>query len=79
MNLLAFLGIPDCAVHDCPNPGLVKIEIEGENGRVWAHLCISCLGKIGPCFGGLSTAAHEEIPLLGELDSELEPEPGEAP
>lgn len=73
MNLFAFLGIPGCAVHGCQNPGLLRIELEGERGKVWAHLCIGCLGEVGPCLGELSHVAHEEVPLL------LEPEPEKLP
>jgi len=64
MNLLAFLGIPDCAVHGCPNPGIVRLEIEGEAGKAFADLCIACLPKFGPVLHGVRQAAHEELPLL---------------
>jgi len=64
MNLLAFLGIPDCGVYGCQNPGIVRVEIEGENGKAFADLCIACLPKFGPVLHGVSQAAHEELPLL---------------
>lgn len=73
MNLLAFLGIPDCAVYGCPHPGIVKLELEGENGKVWTHLCVGCLGEIGPCLGKLAQAAHEEVTLLLEPKAEKLP------
>lgn len=70
MNLFAFLGIPGCAVHDCGMPGIVKVEIEGENGRFWANLCIGCMASVGPCLETLSKAAHEAAPLIGCSDRE---------
>lgn len=77
MNLLAFIGIPDCAVYGCGSPGIVKIEIEGENGAVWANLCVGCMGEIRSCLGRLSKAAHEDVPLLDKdvEGQQLEPLP----
>jgi hypothetical protein len=71
MNLLAFIGIPDCAVQDCRNPGIVKVEVESDSGKVWAHLCIGCLKEVGPCLESLSKTAHEDPPLLdGPVESQ---------
>lgn len=64
MNVFGILGIPDCAVQGCPNPGIVKVEVEGRNGKIWAYLCVLCMSEIGECLGHLSTAAHEKLPML---------------
>lgn len=72
MNPFGFLGVPDCSVKGCGNPGIVKVMIEGSEGKVWAHLCVLCMGETVECLGELSKIAHEKMPLLPE------PEPAPA-
>ncbi len=65
MNLLTFCGIPDCAVKGCGNPGIVKLEVEGSHGPIWAYLCIFCAATEAPdCLVNLSQIANEELPKI---------------
>lgn len=68
MNFFSFMGWPDCAKQGCPNPGLVKVELEGPAGPLWAHLCVLCMAEIRSCMATLSEVQNEAENRIGQKD-----------
>lgn len=75
MSLFSFMGWPDCAKTGCGNPGLVKVELDGPAGPLWAHLCIACMAEMKNCLATLE-GAQKEAELAEE---QLEHPPGDPP
>jgi hypothetical protein len=75
MSFLSFLGWPDCAATGCGNPALVRVELDGPAGPIWADLCFSCMGEFKRILGTLEDVQKESEDALPPT-SENEPPAG---
>jgi hypothetical protein len=75
MSLFSMFGWPDCAKTGCGNPGLVKVELDGPAGPLWAHLCITCLAEMRQCLTSLEGVQKE----AEQAEEQLERPPGDPP
>jgi len=76
MSLFSMFGWPDCAKSGCPNPGLVKVELDGPAGPIWADLCITCLGEMKGCLSSLEEVQKEAEAAEEQIPKEPEPPAG---
>jgi hypothetical protein len=64
-------GLPPCARHGCPLPGIFKVEVVDSTGQVTAYVCPLCLTQV-PVLLQEMTEVREERKLLVHEDPEDE-------